>query len=327
MIENKVLDTIKKYNLIVPNDKIVIGVSGGPDSICLLNILNNLKEKLQIEIVVSHINHMIRAEADLETEYVQKFCQNIGVQCFIKKIDILKIAEESKTGTEEMGRNIRYQFFREVKNRVGANKIVTAHNSNDNAETVLMNIIRGCGSSGLKGIEPIREDLIRPLIECDRQEIEEYCKVLKLNPKIDKSNYENIYTRNKVRNMLIPYIKENFNQNIIESINRLSNILKEENEYFEVTVKEEYEKILIEKNENEIVLNLKCFNNLKKVIKSRIILYTINNLIGSSQGIEKVNVEDIIKLCEKNIGNKFLIPNKKIKVLVKSKRIFFIKNA
>ena len=326
-LEKKVLNTIKKYKLIEDGDKIVIGVSGGPDSICLLSILNNLKEKLNFEIVVAHINHMIREEAEAETEYVQEFCKKIGVECFVKRVNVIQLSEENKVGTEETGRKIRYDFFREVKQKTNSNKIATAHNSNDNAETVLMNIIRGSGSTGLKGIEPIRNDLIRPIIKCGRDEIESYCELLKLNPKFDKSNEENIYTRNKIRNLLLPYLKENFNPNIIETINRLSELLKQENDYLAEVTKEEYISLLLEHDETKIVLDLKSFNLLKKVIKSRVILYTINNLLGSSQGIEKINIEDIIKLCEKNIGNKYLIPNKNIKILVKNKKIFFIKNA
>ena len=143
MLEDKVLKTIKQFNMIEREDKIVIGVSGGPDSMALLNILNNLKEKLNIKIYVAHINHMIRTEADEETEYVRDFCRKIEVDFFVKKIKVEEEAKKLKIGTEEAGRNIRYSFFEEVANKVGANKIATAHNSNDNAETVLMNIIRG----------------------------------------------------------------------------------------------------------------------------------------------------------------------------------------
>ncbi len=326
-LEKKVLNTIKEYKLIETGEKVVIGVSGGPDSMCLLNILNNLKKDLNIDIFVAHINHMIREEADSETEYVKEFCKKIGVECFVKRVNVIKISEESKLGTEETGRKIRYDFFREIKQKTNSDKIATAHNLNDNAETVLMNIIRGSGSSGLKGIEPIKNDLIRPIIKCKRDEIEDYCNTLKLNPKFDKSNEENIYTRNKIRNLLLPYLKKIFNPNIIETINRMSDLIKQENDYFEDVTKQKYKELLLEHDKTKIVLNLKLFNLQKKVIKSRIILYTINNLLGSSQGIEKINIEDIIKLCDNNIGNKYLIPNKNIKVLVKNKKIFFIKNA
>ncbi len=337
MLQEKVLNTIKKYNLIQKGDKIVIGVSGGPDSMCLLDILYCLKDQLEIEIIVAHINHMIRKEADEETKYVQKYCEKNDIPCFVKYADVTKIAEEKKLGTEEMGRKIRYDFFDEVLNKTRANKIATAHNINDNAETVLMNIIRGSGVVGLKGIEiktykkpessnniNDKKSYIRPLRECERAEIEEYCDKRKLNPKIDKSNLENIYTRNKIRNELIPYLQKEFNPNIIEGINRLSDLVKEENEYFKEIIEEEYETLKIGENEKEVILDLKKFNSLPKVIKERLLLYTINNVIGTTQGIGKIHIDDIIKLCENNIGNKYLMPNKKVKVFVKKGKIFII---
>ena len=324
MLEDKVLNTIKRYEQIKSGDTIVVGVSGGPDSICLLNVLKNLQNELKINIVVAHINHMIRKEADSETEFVQDFCEQRDIKCFVKKADVLQIAKEKKLGTEEVGRKIRYDFFEEVKNLVGGNKIATAHNANDNAETVLMNFLRGSGSTGLKGIEPIRDNkLIRPIIECTRQEIEQYCNEKGLNPKYDKTNQENIYTRNKIRNMLIPYIQENFNPNIIETINRMSNLIATDEMYFKSIVKQSYKETFISRTEKEIILDLKKFNVLEKVIKSRLIIYTINELLGTTNGIEKIHIEDVIKLCKNNIGNKYLTPNKNIKIIKKNKKIFF----
>ena len=234
---NKILSTINKYNLIQKGDKIVIGVSGGPDSMCLLDSLYYLKDKLNIEIFVAHINHMIRKEADEETEYVKDYCKNKNIKCYVKKVEVEKLAKEQKLGTEEMGRKIRYEFFKEIAKKENANKIATAHNLNDNVETVLLNLLRGTGVSGLKGIEikRIENDIeyIRPIRECERKEIEEYCEKQKLNPKVDKTNLESIYNRNKVRNDLIPYLKREFNPNILEGINRLSDIAREEEEYFD----------------------------------------------------------------------------------------------
>ena len=245
-MKDKILQTIKKYNLIEKGDSIVIGVSGGPDSICLLNVLNELKEELDFKIFVAHINHMIRKEADEETEYVKSFCKNIGVECFTKKIDVIGIAKELKVGTEEAGRKIRYDFFEEVLRNTNSNKIATAHNNNDKVETIIMNILRGSGISGLKGLDPIRENkFIKPLIETSREEIENYCEDNKLNPRIDKSNNENIYTRNKVRNCVIPYIKKEFNPNILKTINRLSEVATEENEYLNDVTQKAFNEICI----------------------------------------------------------------------------------
>jgi len=327
-MKEKVLDIIKKYNLIENGDKIVIGVSGGPDSITLLNVLLEIKKEklIDFDMLVCHINHMIRQEAVKDEEYVLEFCKKYDIECFVKRIDVENKAKQEKIGTEEAGRNARYEFFNEILEKTGSNKIVTAHTANDNAETVLMNIIRGSGTSGLKGIEASRDNLIRPLIECTRNEIEEYCKMNKLDPRIDKTNSQNIYTRNKVRNMLIPYIEENFNPNIIDGLNRLSDLSKQENEYLEKVTQKVYKDILIEEQKNQIILDLNKFNLQELVIKSRLVLYTINILFGTRSGIEKKHIEDIIKLCNNNIGNKFLIPNKKVKILVKNKKIFFVVN-
>lgn len=327
-MKEKVLETIKKYNLIENGDRIVIGVSGGPDSITLLNVLLEIKKekKYNFEMVVCHVNHMIREEAGEDEEYVKEFCKKHSIEFFAKRIDIQKVSSKEKIGTEEAGRIARYEFFNEILEKTSSNKIATAHTASDNAETVLMNIIRGAGTIGLKGIEAKRDNLIRPLIECNREEIEEYCNQNNLNPRIDKTNFENIYTRNKIRNMLIPYIKENFNPNIIEGINRLSCLSKSENEYLEKQTAKVFENILIEKKNDEIILDLNKFNLQELVIKNRLVLYTINILFGTRSGIEKKHIEDIIKLCSNNIGNKFLIPNKKVKILVKNKKIFFIAN-
>ena len=325
-MEEKILEIIKRYNLIENGDKIVVGVSGGPDSITLLNVLKNIKEKeiIKFNLVVCHINHMIREEAISDEKYVEEYCKKNNIEFFAKRIKVEEMAEKEKIGTEEAGRKARYEFFNEILNKTNANKIATAHTANDNAETVLMNIIRGSGTLGLKGIKAKNEKLIRPLIECKRSEIEKYCKDENLNPRIDKTNFENIYTRNKVRNMLIPYIENNFNPNIIEAINRLSDLSKQENDFLEKLTKEAYKKILVEQKKNEIILDLNSFNSQEIVIKNRLVLYTINILFGTRSGIEKKHIEDIIKLCSNNIGNKFLIPNKKVKILVKNKKIFFI---
>lgn len=327
LFREKVKNTIKNHNLIEEKDKIVVAVSGGPDSMCLLHVLINLKRYINFEIIVAHVNHMIREEADSETEYVKNYCNKNNIEIYIKKIDVIKEALKEKIGTEEKGRKIRYEFFDEILKNTNSNKIAIAHNANDNAETVLMNLIRGTGTDGLKGIEYNRDNkIIRPILDCSREEIEDYCKIEKLDPKIDKSNNDNTYTRNKIRNILIPFIKKEFNPNIIDSLNRLSCLSKKESEYWNKTIELEYNKIVDNKNsgEKEILLNLKKFNDLDYVVKSRLILYTIEKICGSTKDIGKIHIDDIIKLCSNNIGNKFLVPNKKIKVLVADKKIHFI---
>ena len=198
-----------------------------------------------------------------------------------------------------------------------------AHNKNDKIETIILNILRGSGLEGLKGIETKRQNIIRPLIECERFEIEKYCKENNLEPRIDKTNFEDIYNRNKIRNTIIPYIQKEFNPNIIKTIDRLSDIVTLDNEYMEKQTIKAYNEMLIqEESKKEIILDLKKFNMQEKVIKSRLIRYTIKRLFGNTLSIEKIHIDDIIKLCDKNIGNKYLTPNKNIKILVKNHKIF-----
>ncbi len=273
---------------------------------------------------VAHINHMIRKEADDDEQFVKENCQNLGVKFFSKSIDVKEIAHNRKIGIEEAGRNSRYEFFDEIAKKTGANKIAIAHNANDKVETIIMNLLRGTGLSGLKGIEPIKNGkYIRPLLECTREEIENYCKEKNLEPRIDKTNFDNSYTRNKVRNVVIPYIKKEFNPNILETLNRLSELVKEEDAYITKQVNDIYNKIMIQE-EPHIILDLKQFNKQETVIKSRLILYTITKVLGNCQGIAKIHIEDIIKLCQNNIGNKFLTPNQNIKIFVKNGQIHFL---
>ena len=328
-MRDKVLNTINKYNLINDGDKVVLGVSGGPDSIAMLNILNDIKNDknlhMNFDIIVAHVNHMIREEAIDDQRFVENFCKKIGVSFYAKSIDVQKIANNKKIGTEEAGRNARYEFFDEILEKENANKIAIAHNKNDKIETIIMNMLRGSGIAGLKGIEPIKNNkYIRPLIECERFEIEEYCAKNGIEPRIDRTNFENVYTRNKVRNIVIPFIKQEFNPNIIQTMDRLSDLVKEEDEYLEKVVETKYKEYVQQESKTQIVMDLKGFNKEEKVIKSRLLLYTISRLLGTTKGIEKIHIEDIIKLCEKNIGNKYLTPNKNIKILVKNQKIYFI---
>ena len=286
-MEKKVLEIITKYNMIKSGDKIVLAVSGGPDSIFMLDILNKIKNNKEIglnfEIVVCHLNHMIREEAEADSNYVLDYCNKNNIQCFIKKIDVKEYANKNKIGTEEAGRILRYEFYEEVLKKVSANKIAIAHNKNDKAETIIMNLLRGTAVSGLKGIEPVRDEkYVRPIIEIDRDEIENYCKINNLEPRIDKTNFDNTYTRNKIRNIVIPYIKKEFNPNIVNTMDRLSKIVTEEDQFLNKITEEIYEKIVLEEIENQIVLNLNEFNKNDKVIKRRLMLYTITKLKGNT---------------------------------------------
>lgn len=317
---NKVSQTIKKYNLLEKDDKVLVGVSGGPDSMTLLVVLHSLG----YNICVAHVNHGLRENAILDEKYVEEYCNKNEIPCFVKKINL----KENLNGmtTEEAGRKARYDFFEEICEKEKCNKIATAHNSNDNAETVIMNMIRGSGLSGLKGIEPKREKIVRPLIETSRIEVEKFCEENNINPRHDESNDEATYTRNKVRLELIPYIKDNINSNVVTNINRMANIVAEEERFISGIVEEAYENIVITETLNKkVVCNLKLFNKLDIVVRKRLVLKLIIKVLGNAKDIEKVHVDDIIKLCENNVGGKFLTPNKNIKVSVLSGKLTFEK--
>lgn len=324
MLKETVEKTIIKYNMIEKGEKIVVGVSGGPDSITLLDILIELKEKYKLTLYVAHINHCIRENAIIDEQYVKNFCQKNNIQFFIKKENIIEKAKKEKKGIEETGREVRYNFFEEVLKKTNSHKIAIAHNLNDHIETIIMNTIRGTGMSGLTGIEATRGKYIRPLIETQREEIEKYCDEKKLKPRHDESNDDNTYTRNKIRNIVIPYLKREFNPNIINGINRLSQIVKEQEEYITKQVKKAYKEVIITENK-DIIFDLKKFNSLDKVIQKRLILLAIEKIFGDTKGIEKINLEDIIKMCNNNIGNKYLKPNKKTKIEIKNKKIYIKK--
>lgn len=338
MLKENVIETIKKYNLIEDGDKIVLGVSGGPDSLSMLNILYEISNKSSIEgafkknieIFVAHINHGLRENANIDEEFVKNFCKEKNIECFVLNANVGKLAQEEKRGLEETGRDVRYKFFDEILEKTNSNKIAIAHNMNDNAETIIMNIVRGSGLSGLKGIEAKNGKYIRPLIESKREEIEQYCNEQNLNPRHDESNDINIYTRNKVRNIVIPYIKKELNPNIIDTLDRLSKIAKDDLEFLDTETEKAYNLAVLEENidvynkekKATIILDLKKFNKENKAIQKRIILYSINKIFGSTRGIERIHVEDMIKLCNNNIGNKYLTPNKKTKIVIKNKKIY-----
>ena len=351
-LENIIHNTILKYALIEKGDRIVVGVSGGPDSMCLLDNLVKLNfphlnlepvgknspfkpgtngEKTSgknfegaFEIVVAHVNHMLRQEANEEEQYVKEYCEKNGIEFYAKSIDVENLAHTNKIGTEEAGRMARYEFFDEVLKKTKANKIAIAHNKNDKIETILLHTLRGSGIDGLKGIEVKRGNIIRPLIDCEREKIEKYCEENQLHPKIDASNFENIYDRNKIRNIVIPYVQKEFNPNIVKTLDRLSEIAKSEDEYMEKQMKSAYQELLIKEKKEEIVLDLKKFNLQETVIKARLIRYIIKRLFGTTKSLEKIHIQDIIKLCDSNIGNKYLTPNKNSKVLVKNHCIYFM---
>ena len=181
---------IKDNNLIKSGDKVLVALSGGPDSVCLLNILYNLKAELNIEVGAAHLNHLLRdKDAFEDEEYVKTLCKSLDIPCFVKRVDINKYSKDKKMSSEMAGREARYNFFDDIVKDEGYTKIATAHNANDQAETILFRLMRGSGIEGLCGIKVRRDKIIRPILCLSRKEVEEYIEINNLKPRIDKTNF------------------------------------------------------------------------------------------------------------------------------------------
>lgn len=306
---DKVISYIRDNKMFDKGDKVVVGVSGGPDSICLIHVLHVLKHKLGIDLVAAHVNHCLRGEeADKDEEYVEKFCKNIGIECFVKKVDVHKVSIEKGISCETAGREVRYEFFKEILEKTNGQKIAVAHNSNDQAETVLMRIMRGSGLEGLGGIRAVRDDIyVRPILHISRKEIEEYCEGNKLNPRIDKTNLESIFTRNKIRLELIPYIEKNFNKDIVEGLNRLVDTIRKDNDYINSIAWKKYRKYC-KNNKEEVIIYKDAFKE-KEAILTRIIRMAFNELKGDLRNFERVHVYDIINIQRHSTGKIVMLPN------------------
>lgn len=229
-MKNKVIETIEKFNLINNGDNIIVALSGGADSVCLLYALISLKEKYNINISAAHLNHQLRGhESVRDYEFVKTLCEKLNVPLFYKEVDINALSKETKQSTELCGRNARYEFFNELSNKHNA-KIATAHTASDNLETIIYNIARGTSINGLKGIVPKRNYIIRPLININREEVEVYCKENSISYVTDSTNLLDDYTRNKIRHHAVPVLKE-INPNAETSASCLSEDAMEISEF------------------------------------------------------------------------------------------------
>lgn len=212
------LKTIENNNLIKNGDRVLVGLSGGADSVYLLRALLDIKEEHNLSISAAHINHGIRETAKRDEDFVKDLCEKFSVPLFVDHINMNDIAKKYKITSEEAGRKARYDFFNSIKN---IDKIALAHNLDDNAETILFRIIRGTGIQGLTGIPINRDKIIRPILNTKRIEIIEELKALNQEYMVDETNLSNDYTRNKIRNLLIPYIEEEFNNKFKDALIRL----------------------------------------------------------------------------------------------------------
>lgn len=283
---NIVRSTIKKYELAERNDRILIGLSGGADSVALLHILLALAPEYNWTVACAHVNHCLRPTAERDMLFCEALCERLGVKFFSKTVDVASGARLAGMSEELYARGIRYEYF----GSLGYEKIATAHNRNDAAETLLFNFMRGASVRGLSGIPYARGNIIRPLLDIKKEDIIAFCKQNGYEFVTDETNFEEIYTRNKIRLGLIPRIEKEFNPNFVSVVTDNARLFAEDAEFLEKIAASEY-KGYIDTDE---------LNKKEKPIKRRILQLHWKKASGSSNNLPWAYTDDILALCEKN---------------------------
>lgn len=310
-MKEKVLKAIVENKLIESGDNILVGVSGGPDSMALLYVLLEIKDVIDFNIFVAHVNHGVRGQEALEDEkFVEQTARKLKLPYFSKTVDMNKYAKENKMSSEEAGRELRYRFFREILSEIGHGKIAVAHNKNDQAETLLLRFFRGTGIEGLKGMVYKAKDIIRPILGIERDEIEKYLLDRNIKFRIDRTNLESIYMRNRIRLEVLPYIEKHYNPNIIDTLWRTSQLMTNDDEFLKEYANKIYCKIAKKRGKYTISLNGEKFRKEHKSIQSRIIRNCILELNGNLQGITMKHIEDVLTLfLERGTGKSITLIN------------------
>ncbi len=304
MIFKSFLSMLEKYKMLENTQTVIVGLSGGADSIALTHLLHSVSISKKFNLIAVHINHKIRAlEAQRDEDFAVNFCKSIGIKVIVKRVDVLKRAKELKMGAEEAGRNVRYEIFREVASKERNSKIATAHTLSDNAETIIMRLISGTGLKGLCGIPPVRGNIIRPLLEINRAEIENYCRKNNLKYIVDSSNLQKDYTRNKVRLDLIPIIK-GINPNFEQSIERAIKTIREDENYLEEKSKKIFQ-LICDKKEFDI----QKLQNLPKALKNRVLLKIMK--FYTDKRIDQKHLIQLNEIVESTSG-RVCIPGNKV---------------
>ena len=305
MLEEKILQTIEKFDMLSFNDRILIGLSGGPDSVTLLNVLLSFKKKYNLSFFIAHLDHMLRGEeSDKDVNFVKNLAQELDLLCEVKSCNLTEIVQKEHLSLEEAARDYRYKFYYDTAKKIQANKIALGHNADDQVETVLMRFLRGSGLEGLMGMPPVRGKIIRPLIECSREQIEEYCQDHKIGYRIDSSNKEVVYFRNKIRLELLPLLSKDYNKNIKGITLRLRNIVSEASAYLNQETELFFKKVAKRENPETVVIDLKKFSSLHPALKRRIIRKSIEVIKGDLYHISFKHNDEILKLTEYQLGEK-----------------------
>ena len=239
-LEKQVLHTIRRFEMVRPQEKVLVALSGGPDSLCLLAVLAALRAELAIEIEAVHVDHGLRPESADEAARVQDLCARFGVTCHLRRVDVSERVAGGYGSVQEAARDLRYAACYEVADAVNAHRVAMGHTADDQAETVLMRLLRGAGPTGLAGIPPVRGMIIRPLISVWREQILAYCRSCHLPFIEDASNRSDKYLRNRIRHHLVPYLEREYNPKVREALWRLAEVLRADEEYFDAEVAERY---------------------------------------------------------------------------------------
>lgn len=310
MLDNLVLQQVRKdihdHELIRPGFHVVAGLSGGADSVCLLYVLKRLSPEYELAITAVHVNHMLRgAESDADEAFVVDLCRKWAIPIRVFHVDIAEISRTSGVSEEEAGREARYGYFYQVLRETSANAIAVGHHYEDNAETVMLNILRGCGLEGLTGMDYKNGSIIRPLLGLRRSQIEDFLRQEGIPWRTDSSNSSCKYVRNRVRNLLFPAIKEYFGCDPVPLINRMSILARRDEAYLNAQAREAFLRMQRPLDKG-LSLDAEALCRLDVAISSRVVRMAWEQATGSLKGLESVHVDDVLRLCRKSMTGKRL---------------------
>ncbi len=306
----KVMNYSVQGGLFERGDAVVAGVSGGADSVCLLRVLCEIREEMSLDITVVHVNHGLRGEAaDEDEHFVEKMCEELDVPCVCFETDVRALARERHMTEEEAGRAYRYECFEQVRRETGADKIAVAHNRDDEAETVLMNLFRGSGVRGMAGIGAVRGNIIRPLLGTGRDEIEKFLEREQIPYRTDATNFDTEYTRNRIRLDVLPYVKEHINAKASEHIAQTAMLTSDVYSYIEREAARAGESIIRWYGTCECCeIDAEGFLKLDAVIQRELVRQAVGRLAGKLKDIERVHIENVRGLFEGQVGKKTDLP-------------------
>jgi tRNA(Ile)-lysidine synthase len=299
MLLRQVKKTIARHGLLESGDKVLVACSGGADSSALLAVLLELREEYALRLAIGHFNHRLRRAADDDERFVIRMAQKLGLPVYVRREDIRVFAAKYGLNIEEAGRERRYKFLLETAGRIGATRIATAHTLTDQAETVLMRILRGCGPTGLGGIAPCIDGLIiRPLIEVERREVEACVRARKIPYREDETNRDLRYQRNRVRRRLVPYFERNFEPKIVQHLGRLAEISREEEQVWEQYSQAEAKRAIFRK-EGRILLDAQRLSSMRPALGRRLVRAFLSAVKGDLRRFSFRDIEAVRYLAER----------------------------